>query len=88
MLCQESHKVLVLEQRVLLDDTDIGLGLAQLVQLGQQEVAHLQPQPHPPDIMCRHIMCRHMCRPAMLGSHFTAIVHLMHIVYALTFTPF
>jgi hypothetical protein len=45
MLCQEAHKVLVLEQRVLLDDADVGLGLAQLVQLGQQEVAHLQPQP-------------------------------------------
>ena len=38
---QESHKVLVLEQHVLLDDGDVGLGLAQAGQLALQELTHL-----------------------------------------------
>lgn len=41
VLLQEPHKVLVLEQHVLLDDADVGLGLAQAGELALQELTHL-----------------------------------------------
>jgi hypothetical protein len=42
VVAQEADEVLVLEQHRLLDDADVGLRLAQLVQLAEQEVADLQ----------------------------------------------
>jgi hypothetical protein len=42
VLPHESHEILVAKQHVLLDDGDVGLWLAQLVQACQQELAQLE----------------------------------------------
>lgn len=42
MCLKEAHEVLVLQQHILLNDGDVGLGLAQAVQLALEELTHLQ----------------------------------------------